>query len=801
MGFDTSSGNRTYTASLTDSNQGALGVTKVGPNTLILTGNSTYSGNTTINGGTLTVSGPGTLGFSNNYSGNIVFNNGSVFNYAGAAPQTLSGVISGNGTVIQSGAGELSLSGTVANTYSGGTVLSNGNLYVGGNSALGSGPLSISGGSLDCASVTINNPVNLNNSFVYGANFNNGMTWNGPVTLGANVVINVQASSGLYIGGNIGDGGHGYGITLTGGNYLELDGTNTYTGKTIVAANSTLGFDIPLTNVGVAGPLGAPTGANAVVDIYGGGTITYTGPQSIPFSTNRPINIAGNSSGTATIAMNDNDTIFAFNGPITASPGGAKTLNVVLGCYGNGDREEVDLGGVISNASDGSPTALNVTFNSQTQSYSFLNLTAVNTFTGPITLVQGQNQPACYLTIGGRGIGANGNQYVSTAGTGCLGNGNYSGDMSLGTQTVVSYNSSASQIFSGVITGFGGISQYGPGPLTLANSGNNYIGATNIYGGLLQATVAGALSPNSSITLSNGTLDVSSAAQTTGALTINGGYLNVNSSYPLTVYGTAALNGGVLNLSGSYSVGQQVMNYFSETGPGFAAVTGLAYGLGVVSNGTELDVDNLPYVWLLPVTGGSWSTSSNWSSPPDYGNPGIVVTIGEPITDRQSHTIIVDEPTTLGSLVLGSGTNGSVGYILSDPTGMNTMNFNNSGNGASITVQNGVHALNLPIALNDNLTVTTLVSSAQLTISGAISGLNNTALTVNGSGMLTISGSNNTWSGTTVNGGTLSLNGETRTHTATPTSEPPCFRLQAGASPRTAICSLARRRARMPRLS
>ena len=63
-------------------------------------------------------------------------------------------------------------------------MLSNGNLYVGGNSAFGSGPLSISGGSPDCASVTINNPVNLNNSFVYGANFNNGMTWNGPVTLG-----------------------------------------------------------------------------------------------------------------------------------------------------------------------------------------------------------------------------------------------------------------------------------------------------------------------------------------------------------------------------------------------------------------------------------------------------------------------------------------------------------------------------------------------------------------------------------------------------------------------------------------
>ena len=62
-------------------------MTKVGPNTLILTGNSTYSGNTTINGGTLTVSGPGTLGFSNNYSGNIVFNNGSEFNYAGAAPR------------------------------------------------------------------------------------------------------------------------------------------------------------------------------------------------------------------------------------------------------------------------------------------------------------------------------------------------------------------------------------------------------------------------------------------------------------------------------------------------------------------------------------------------------------------------------------------------------------------------------------------------------------------------------------------------------------------------------------------
>ena len=40
LGFDTSNGDRTYSGSLSDTNQGALGVIKVGLNTLLLSGSN-----------------------------------------------------------------------------------------------------------------------------------------------------------------------------------------------------------------------------------------------------------------------------------------------------------------------------------------------------------------------------------------------------------------------------------------------------------------------------------------------------------------------------------------------------------------------------------------------------------------------------------------------------------------------------------------------------------------------------------------------------------------------------------------
>src|SRR5262249_21716121 len=68
--------------------------------------------------GTLRVGDPGSLN-SGNYAGQIT--NTGIFNYASSTAQTLSGAISGPGSLIKSGSGLLTLSGN--NTYTGNTVI------------------------------------------------------------------------------------------------------------------------------------------------------------------------------------------------------------------------------------------------------------------------------------------------------------------------------------------------------------------------------------------------------------------------------------------------------------------------------------------------------------------------------------------------------------------------------------------------------------------------------------------------------------------------------------------------------
>ena len=57
IGFDTTSGNRTYTPTLNNTSQGALGVTKLGQNTLIIPTAGTYTGTTSVLVGTLSTFG------------------------------------------------------------------------------------------------------------------------------------------------------------------------------------------------------------------------------------------------------------------------------------------------------------------------------------------------------------------------------------------------------------------------------------------------------------------------------------------------------------------------------------------------------------------------------------------------------------------------------------------------------------------------------------------------------------------------------------------------------------------------
>lgn len=82
---------------------------------------NTFIGSTSINSGNLQIGSSGRLG-NGNYPGNIAIASGSSFQYASTATQTLSGIISGQGSLVKSsGSGDLTLSG--ANAYEGGTTV------------------------------------------------------------------------------------------------------------------------------------------------------------------------------------------------------------------------------------------------------------------------------------------------------------------------------------------------------------------------------------------------------------------------------------------------------------------------------------------------------------------------------------------------------------------------------------------------------------------------------------------------------------------------------------------------------
>jgi autotransporter-associated beta strand protein len=126
------------------------GVTKTGAGTLTLWATSTYTGSTLIEAGTLTVGGSGRLG-GGAYAGAI--SNNGLFVYDSSVAQTLSGGISGTGSLIKANAGVLTLSGP--NSYSGATIISNGTLAV--NGGLSNSAVTVrNGGTLVPGSLSVN---------------------------------------------------------------------------------------------------------------------------------------------------------------------------------------------------------------------------------------------------------------------------------------------------------------------------------------------------------------------------------------------------------------------------------------------------------------------------------------------------------------------------------------------------------------------------------------------------------------------------------------------------------------------
>ncbi|MFC5527844.1 autotransporter-associated beta strand repeat-containing protein, partial [Rhodanobacter ginsengisoli] len=126
---DGSSGGAGYVAIVDNVLTGSDGLVKTDYGTLTLTGASTYTGGTTIGAGTLQLGNGGTTG---SIVGDVTDNGTLAFDRSDAV--TFGNVVSGPGTLSQSGNGTLTLSGN--NIYTGTTTISAGTLALAGTGGI-----------------------------------------------------------------------------------------------------------------------------------------------------------------------------------------------------------------------------------------------------------------------------------------------------------------------------------------------------------------------------------------------------------------------------------------------------------------------------------------------------------------------------------------------------------------------------------------------------------------------------------------------------------------------------------------
>jgi autotransporter-associated beta strand protein len=243
---------------------GAGNVTKLGAGTLTITGQNSYTGNTTVSAGTLQIGAGGTSG---SLASNIINNAQLTFNRSDAV--TYAAAISGAGELTQAGSGTLILSG--ANTYTGTTTVSAGTLQIGAGGTSGS---IASGSVVDNGALVFNR----SDALTYAGNISGSGTLKqsggGTLTLSG---ANSQTGGTTLAGGTLALGssgalGSGGAIAFTGGT-LQFSAANTtdYSGRFSSAASQAFRFDTNGQNVTLGSPL---VSAGGTLNKSGAGTLT-----------------------------------------------------------------------------------------------------------------------------------------------------------------------------------------------------------------------------------------------------------------------------------------------------------------------------------------------------------------------------------------------------------------------------------------------------------------------------------------------------------------------------------------------
>ena len=332
--FDVQSGSTlTVSAIVVDDrrNSGpAAGLNLTGSGLLLLTNSDSYSGATTVGGGTLQL-GNGAAGNDGALTATSGVTNNSTLVYNLNGSQIASYAISGSGSLTKTGQGLLNLAGP--NSYGGGTTVNSGTLQVGSAVAipfgLGAGDVTVStSGVLDLAG----NLTNING--LWGGGIVDDSVGGGMLTVGNNG--GASTFSGVIQNSN--SSGNPLTLNIAGGK-LTLSGTNTFAGGTNINAGilqfATTAAMPPSGTVAVAG--------SATLAVNAGGPGEFTNATS---------GSAGSISGLlAGIGGQELPVTWAANAILgidaTNAPGGL-TYSGSIGDTGSGPLGLAVLGGTLT---------------------------------------------------------------------------------------------------------------------------------------------------------------------------------------------------------------------------------------------------------------------------------------------------------------------------------------------------------------------------------------------------------------------------------------------------------------------
>jgi autotransporter-associated beta strand protein len=794
---DVASGTQTNSSVLSGSPAALL---KTGAGTTVLTGVSTYQGTTTISNGAVEVGGSGQLA-SGNYSGAVsLATNSSSLRVNTTASQTLSGAISGSGSLVKSANGTLTLSGS--NSYTGSTTISGGRVIANSTNALGdaSTAITVSGGAyLQLGTnITRTGAVTFDGGYLSTAN-GSSLTKNGGsyvLTNAAEIVAVLGGTAGLTRGGAglsvLWNSNTYTGATVVNGGTLRLDGTGNLSSSTTLqvdsgATFSMTGIFLTSNNVTVAGLTGAGT-------VYGGaGTLTVnkTTGQSDAFSGNIQGGIGVTQTGDGQFALAGSNS---YTG-VTSVSGGILNLADANGLGSTAAGTTVASGAVIrlqgTNAGGSGiavgAEALTISGMGRGGSGGALRtVTGTNTWQGGITLAADARIGAASgstLTIdvaSGNAISsANFNLSVEGAGNIVVNDA-----ISLGTGGLLKTNSSGSLTLAASNT-YSGATVIQSGRLVLSGNGRLGSGAitiSNANDGRLELAVTGTnvmandISGNGGLVSSSGETRFTGAVTTTGGLTVSNSTVRIGNGGTTGSYsgGTvlsdvaaqlavdrsdAYTHGGAISGSGSlikYGSGTLTLTSLNSYSGGTFLNGGWltaghtnAFGTGsiTVGSGTTLNLTNFVVGNQIVNNGGTILSTGTLSDVTATngttdigGNNSTVAEVGGSATVNVSGSNVTVNQATGGTLNV-SGSDARVatlsgGTVNANAAGLVVTNFN----GGNIAVSNG-----LTVGLRGGS------SSGLITGAGGVVKQSSDTLTLT---------ANNTYTGaTTVEAGKLVVNG------------------------------------------